>query len=223
MTAINPGRAIAGHGAGETDAEVAVGNFLIGLVITVVALVAIVAAATFWVVSSVNNERVAPVTVVSAAGDAGRALLVVHPGLSDFPDKVAAAFAEGLAGVGWRIERTTPSREAPTDLAAYDLLIIASPIYGGLPAKPMQDYLARLADLGGKPVAIVLAGAGDTPAANEATAGLVAAVNGTVVANHAYTTMRPNEPPAGAGYAGSNAEIGIAMAREAGRTLTLSP
>jgi NAD(P)H-dependent FMN reductase len=145
-------------------------------------------------------------------------LVVYHPGLSDFPERIVGAFADGLAQTGWRIDRTTASKEAPADVAAYDLVVLASPIYGGL-SKPMADYIARVDDFAGKPVVVILTGAGDTDATLVATRDLVAAANGRVVEGLAYTTMRPNESTTS--YAGSNTDKAVAMAMDAGRAIVL--
>ena len=75
--------------------------------------------------------------------------MVYSPGLSDFHQKIAEAFAAGLAATDWSVDIVTASSQAPTDLTGYALLVIGGPIYGGQPSKPVQDYTARLGDLKG--------------------------------------------------------------------------
>ena len=65
---------------------------------------------------------------------------------------ITRAFSEGLVSNGWRVDVTTASKEAPTDLTGYDLLVLSAPTYDWVPAKPIQRYLERLGDLGGQPV-----------------------------------------------------------------------
>ena len=92
-----------------------------------------------WVSQAVKRETVAPVVTLNPTGSAGRALLIFHPGLSDFPDRIIAAFSDGLLQSGWRIDRTTASRQAPTDVRTYDLIVLGSPVYASAAAKPLQS------------------------------------------------------------------------------------
>ncbi|MHB1109107.1 MAG: flavodoxin family protein [Devosia sp.] len=196
-------------------------NFWIGLIIAIVALLSIAAASMVWVVTSISRERVTLLTTLNPAGAVGRALLVFHPGLSDFPERTMTAFAEGLAQSGWSVDLTTASGQAPVNVADYGLIVVGSPIYGGVVGKPAADYLVRLGDFVGKPVVIVLTGAGDTAAALDATEASIKALNGKVVGRFAFTTMRPNE--SAKPYPGSNVDKAIAMARDAGKALALTP
>lgn len=193
-------------------------NFWVGPIVAVVVVIVIGVGSLMWVRASVSTERVTPVTTLNPQGARGRVLLVYHPGLSDFPERVVGAFADGLAQSGWRIDRTTASREAPADLAGYDLVVLGSPIYGGL-SKPMVDYIARLGSFAGKPVVILLAGAGDTDATLAATRDLVTTANGSLVEALAYTSMRPNESTKA--YPGSNTDKAAAMAMDAGKAIAL--
>jgi hypothetical protein len=193
-------------------------RFWVRLIMAVVVVLLIGAGSLIWVALSVSSERVTPVTTLNPEGSAGQALLVYHPGLSDFPDRIVGAFSDGLVQSGWRIDRTTASKQAPADLAGYDLVVLASPLYGGL-ARPMADYIARVGDFVGKPVAIILTGAGDTEATLAVTRDLVATAHGRVVAGLAYTTMRPNQ--SAKAYPGSNTDKAIAMALDAGMAMAL--
>jgi hypothetical protein len=109
-------------------------------------------ASLVWVQQAAKRETVAAVVTLNPTGSAGRALLVFHPGLSDFPDRIVTAFADGLLQSGWRIDRTTASRQAPADAKAYDLIVLGSPVYASAAAMPPQDYIARVGDFHGKPV-----------------------------------------------------------------------
>jgi len=195
------------------------GRFVIGLLVAIVVVLGIAAGSMMWLMNTISQERVTPLTTLNPDGATGAALLVYHPGLSDFPDRVVSAFADGLVQSGWKVDRTTASREAPADYAAYDLVVLGSPIYGG-PAKPLADYIAR-ADFGGKPVVLLLTGAGDPDVTLRTTVEMVKAHNGAVIAPLAYTSMRPNEPAKS--YAGSNVDKAVEMARDAGKALALPP
>ena len=194
---------------------------LIGLGISLAIIVVIAAAAGFWVMNTVTRERVSQVATLNAGGATGRVLLVYHPGLSDFQDRVVTAFAEGLAQRGWEIDQTTASQQAPADPSGYDLVVIGSPIYGGTVAKPLADYVARVGDFLGKPAVILLTGAGAATEALVATEGAVQAANGRVAQSLAYTTMQPNESEKA--YSGSNVDKALQMARDAGLVLAVEP
>jgi flagellar basal body-associated protein FliL len=82
-----------------TDAKMS--NALVSLIVAIVLVVVAAAASLAWVSWAVKRETVTPLTTLNAAGPTGKALVVFHPGLSDFPDRVAAAFADGLTQSGW--------------------------------------------------------------------------------------------------------------------------
>jgi hypothetical protein len=140
-----------------------------------------------------NLEVVSTIEILNAEGDTGTALAVYHPGKSDFQRNVSYAFAEGLVSNGWRVEITTASSQAPTDLSSYDLLILGTPTYDWLPAKPLQAYVERLGDLAGKPAVTIISGAGYTELSQPAMERLVQQAGGQVVKSLAVWSMRPNE------------------------------
>jgi hypothetical protein len=92
----------------------------------------------------------------------------------------------------------TASSQAPTDLTGYTLLVIGGPIYGGQPSKPVQDYMARLGDLGGMRVYALLTSAGENPQAGPAISSWVAAHGGVEAGILELHTMAPNAPLDGA-------------------------
>lgn len=139
----------------------------------------------------VSQEVVTELETLSAEGEAGRALIVYHPGRSDLQEQAMQGFADGLLDSGWGVDRVTASREAPTDIAAYDLLVVGAQSYTWAPALPVQDYLRRVGDLDGLPVVAVLSGLGETGPATDVMRELIAEVNGTEVAIHHVWQLRP--------------------------------
>ena len=75
------------------------------------------------------------------------ALIIYHPGLSSFMKDVAYAFADGLVENGWRVEITTASSQAPTDLSGYSLLALGSPVYADGPSPTIKRHVERIGDL----------------------------------------------------------------------------
>lgn len=164
-----------------------------------------------------SREVVTGITSLSHTGSIGRALVVYHPGLSDFPDRITSAFADGMVSAGWRVDRTTASRRAPTDLSGYDVVVLGSPVYANAAAPPLTRYVDRLGDLGGRPVVLVFTAAGDAGPALETSAAQATAHHGRVMARLGYTTQRTGDPAPG--DTGTQVERAARMARDAGRGL----
>ena len=140
-----------------------------------------------------NKEVASGIRVVNPEGSAATALVVYHPGKFGFGQRVRSAFVQGLVSNGWRVEITTASAQAPTDLSAYDLLVICGPTYGFTPSRPLLSYLRRLRDIGGKPVATIVTAMGAGERSNSIMKKAVDAANGKLVASLLLYTLRPNE------------------------------
>ena len=159
------------------------------LIIVLVVLAAAGALSYLWL----NKEVVSEVEVRNPEGDAGTALVVYHPGKSDFQEKVTYAFAEGLASNGWRVEITTASAQAPTDFSGYDLLVLGGPTYWFTPSRPIQRYLSRLGDLGGQPTVTIITAMGAGGRSISIMDQDVQEANGDLVKSLIIYTIRPNE------------------------------
>jgi flavorubredoxin len=110
---------------------------------------------------ALSREVVSEIDIKNADGYT-TALIVYQPGFSSFPKDASYAFAEGLASSGWRVEITTASSEAPSDLSKYSLLILAYPVYGGTPGTAIVSYVNRISDLNGIDTVIIACGGGDS-------------------------------------------------------------
>ncbi len=141
----------------------------------------------------VNVEVVSEVETLNPGGTAGTALVVYHPGRSGFPKSVNRAFAEGLVSNGWRVDITTASSQAPTNLSDYDLLVLGSPTYDWEPSRRIQRYLEALGDLGGQPTVVIISAAGTTTQSLPMMENLVREANGSLVASYAVWTITPNK------------------------------
>jgi flavorubredoxin len=159
------------------------------LIVVLVVLAAAGALSYLWL----NKEVVSEVEVRNPEGDAGTALVVYHPGKSDFQEKVTYAFAEGLASNGWRVEITTASAQAPTDFSGYDLLVLGGSTYWFTPSRPIRRYLSRLGDLGGQPTATIITAMGLGERSISVMEQQVREANGDLVKSLILYTMRPNE------------------------------
>ena len=166
--------------------------FLEGLITAVVTLALLLGAWQGLLSMMVNREVVSEVEVLNPDGNLGTALLVYHPGKSGYQKLITGAYSEGLVANGWRVEVATASREAPTDLSDYDLLVLSAPTYDWEPAKPIQRYLEGLGDLGGQPTVVIISAAGKTTESLPFLEDLVVKANGELVASYVLKTIVPN-------------------------------
>lgn len=188
-------------------------KFLRRILIAIAVVIVLLGGALAWLYGQVQRETVTPLQTLNEGGTAGRALAVLSPGMSDFPNDVMTAFNGGLAESGWRIDHTTASTQATTAIGDYDLILLVSPIYGSRVAPPLQEYVARVGDFGGKRVVAVITAGGDPDESVTNTEELVAAHNGTVEEIIGYAVYQPNDPENR--YEGSNTERAVAMAHDA--------
>jgi flavorubredoxin len=156
------------------------------------AIVVILAILATYVGLTLNKDVVSGIDVVNANGSKS-ALIVYQPGLSSFPRDVSYAFGNGLAASGWRVEITTASSQAPSDLSKYDLLVLGFPAYSGSPGTAIVRYVDRLANLHGINTVIVACAAGSTGGSADTMKQKVQAAGGTFKEAISLFTMAPNE------------------------------
>ena len=161
---------------------------LVAVIVFVISVVGVVGAIFFKIRSDFSSK----IDVLNPEGTK-TALVIYHPGLASFQQDTTYAFADGLVENGWKVEITTPSSEAPTDLSGYSLLVLGSPVYAGAPAPTLQRHLERIGDLNGiDTVLIVTSGGSD----GEAEATLQQAVeehDGNVVLVLSLYNSTPND------------------------------
>ncbi len=109
-----------------------------------------------------SRDVVSEIDVMNADGNK-TALIVYQPGFSSFPRDASYAFADGLASSGWRVEITTASSQAPSDLSKYSLLTLAYPVYGGTAGTAIVSYAKRLSNLDGINTVIIALQGGTAP------------------------------------------------------------
>jgi hypothetical protein len=145
------------------------------VLVTFLTLIVVGVILTAYVFLSINKDVVSPIVVINSGG-VKNALVMYQPGLTSAPKDNSYAFADGLASSGWRVEITTASSQAPSDLTNYSLLVLAFPIYGGGPGTAAIRYVTRLGDLHGIRTVII-----DVPASENVMKQKVAGENGTVI------------------------------------------
>lgn len=177
-----------------SELEVATSSALLHLrsVFAVLTVALVAAVGWLWYRTTAAVDRGLITLAPSGTTERGRALIVVHPGFTDFADSVARAFGEGLADAGWRVNLATASSSAPTDLSSFELLALTAPVYWYAPALPIQRYLRRVGNLGGKPVAILLTAATSGYRALRIAERLVTEAHGSPVTARLFFTWRPN-------------------------------
>jgi flavorubredoxin len=167
-----------------------------------------------------NKEVVSEVKTLNPEGDAGTALVVYHPGKSDFQHRVFSGFAAGLISSDWRVEITTPSSQAPTDLSGYDLLVLGGPTYWFTPNRPIRRYVSRLGDLGGQPTVTIITALGAGEHSTSIIEKQVREANGDLVKPLLLYKMRPNDDD---NYVDSqqNQALAVEMATQAAKEVPL--
>ena len=174
-----------------------------------------------WLFSGRNREVVSEVQTLNPEGETGTALVVYHPGKSDFQRRVFAGFAEGLVASGWRVELTTPSPLTPTGLDGYDLLVLGGPTYGFKPNLPIQRYLNRLGDLGAKPTVTIITALGMGQRSARSMEESIRQANGTLVKALVLYKARPNDEDNPVGGR-QNQDLAVGIATQAAKAIDLA-
>jgi flavorubredoxin len=162
------------------------------LLVVFLAVVIVLFALVGYVGLMLNRDVISGIDVLNPDGNKV-ALIVYQPGLSSFPRDVSYAFGNGLASSGWRVEITTASSQAPSDLSKYGLLVLGFPIYGGSPGTAMVRYVDRLADLHGINTVVVACGAGSPGGSVDTMKQRVQAEGGTFKESITLFSMAPNQ------------------------------
>jgi hypothetical protein len=103
---------------------------------------------------TINRDIVSPLEVINADGSK-KALVVYQVGLSSGPRDASYEFADGLVSSGWRVEITTASPEAPSEISDYNLFVIVFPVNGARPGEAATRYVTNLCNLDQIPTIIV--------------------------------------------------------------------
>jgi flavorubredoxin len=161
------------------------------LLITILAFVVVAAGVLGFIFFKINNDYVSGIEVLNADGTR-TALIIYHPGLSSFMKDVAYAFADGLAENGWKVEITTASSQAPTDLSGYSLLVLGSPVYADGPSPTIKRHIERIGDLNGIDTVLLVTSGGSEGGAEASMQQTVEEHNGSVELVLSLFTSAPN-------------------------------
>jgi hypothetical protein len=142
---------------------------------------------------SVYREVTSEIEVLNADG-AKTALVIYHPGLSDYAKNVTYTYSETLAANDWRVEITTASPQAPTEISKYSLLVLGWAIYDFNPAPTITNQLHRIGNLNGINTTVIILGGGLDPLnVKEAMTKTVQEANGNIV--QIFTAYRSQRDP----------------------------
>jgi hypothetical protein len=162
------------------------------LLTTFLSLLIIAASLLAYASVVMNNDVITELTIKNPQG-AKAALILYHPGLTSFSHDIANAYTDGLVSNNWRVEITTPSTKAPTNLSKYDLLVILSNTYAFTPDKPTIRQTERMGNLGGIQTVLITLGAGSAQESKQSLESIVSASNGDVIQSLLLYNMAPNE------------------------------
>ena len=152
---------------------------LLVLFFAILVVIASMAVLLVYANSGVNKDVVSGIEIINPGGNK-TALVIYQPGLTSLPKDTSYAFANGLATNGWRVEITTASLQAPSDLSKYGLLVLGVPTYNNSPGTAIVRYVDRLGDLHGINTAIISIGASSPEKSVDIMTQKVEAANGTV-------------------------------------------
>jgi len=116
------------------------------VLIAILAFVIIVASVSGFVLFKINSDYISEIDVLNTDGSK-TALIIYHPGFSSFMKDAAYAFADGLVENNWRVEITTASSQAPTELSDYSLLVLGSGVYADGPSVTIKRHVERIGNL----------------------------------------------------------------------------
>jgi len=132
------------------------------LLTTLLITIAVIGGLFAYLEYSVYRETTTPTKVLNAEGSK-TALVIYHPGLTDYAENITNTYAEALAANGWRVEVATASPQAPTDLTKYSLLVLSWAIYDFNPAPTITDHIHRVGNLNGINTVVIVLGGGLAP------------------------------------------------------------
>jgi flavorubredoxin len=179
------------------------------LLIAILVFVIVVVSVLGFIFFKINNDYVSGVETLNANG-ARTALIIYHPGLSSFMEDVAYAFADGLAENGWKVEITTASSQAPTDMSGYSLLALGSPVYADGPSPTIKRHIERIGDLSGIDTVLLVTSAGSDGGAEASMQQTVEEHNGSVELVLSLFNSVPNDGDP------------LSIAKQAGRDLSIA-
>ena len=149
------------------------------MLISIIIVVLILASVSVFVLIKANSDVVSELDVLNPNGSQ-TALILYHDGFSSFTKDAIYALGDGLVDNGWRVEITTASDQAPTDLSKYSLLVLGSPVYGGSPSASIERHFDRIGDLWGIESVLVVTSGGINEGAEAAMQQIVEDNNGVV-------------------------------------------
>ena len=162
------------------------------LLIVILAFVIVSASVLGFILIKINNDFVSGIEVLNA--DSTRsALIIYHPGFSSFMKDIIYTFADGLVENDWRVEITTASSQAPTDLSGYSLVAFGSPVYADQPSPIIKRHIERIDDLMGIDPVLLVTSAGSEGSAETSMQQIVKEHNGQVKLVLSLFTMAPND------------------------------
>jgi flavorubredoxin len=160
--------------------------------VAIILFVVVVAGVLGFVFFKINSDYVSGIDVLNAGGSE-TGLIIYHPSLSSFMKDVVYAFADGLVENGWRVEITTASSQAPTDLSGYSLLVLGSPVYADNPSPTIKRHIERIGDLKGIDTVLLVTSGGSEGGTEASMQRTVEEHNGTVEMVLSLFTSLPNE------------------------------
>lgn len=157
---------------------------------TLLITVAVLGSVGAYLEYSVYHEVTTNTDILNPDGSK-TALVIYHPGLTDYAKNVTYTYAEALAANGWRVEITTATPQAPTNISKYSLLVLNWAIYDFNPAPTITNQIHRIGNLNSINTTIIIMGGGIDPLNVKASmTKIVEDANGNII--QTITSLRSN-------------------------------
>ncbi|MFA5364340.1 MAG: hypothetical protein WC325_04065 [Candidatus Bathyarchaeia archaeon] len=161
------------------------------VLVVFIAFFVVVAGVLGFVMYKINSDYASDIKTLNPEGTE-TALIIYHPGLSSFMEDCVFAYADGLVANGWRVDITTASSLAPTDLSGYSLLVLGSPVYADSPSATIERHVKRIGDLQGIDTVLLVTSGGSGGSAEASLQQTVEEHNGSVLAVVSLFNESPN-------------------------------
>jgi len=162
------------------------------------------------------NVQNSAIEIISEQGTAGIALIVYHPGFSDFQEKVTSSFAQGLVDAKWQVDRSTTARATIIDLTKYDLLAIGANTYWWNVDRQTRRFLSKSTIPKNTQVIGLITAIGASGRAEKKLHEGIKEAGGVAIYINSFWTMRPNDVE----DTRPNREVAIDKAYRMGKTIT---
>jgi hypothetical protein len=127
--------------------------FKILFAVFVILMVLFIASATI-ITYDVAGSLATDVHPLPNGAPTGQAIVVYNPGLTGAAKDAATKIGYDLQDAGYNVTLAGVKSGAASNTAGYNVVVVGGPVYGGKPAKSVQDYLSSFSTVSGQKVGV---------------------------------------------------------------------